>query len=279
MNLLWTFNLALGKLFDILLYPFHKLNPFWGLALISLITGAVLVAIFKYVSNQAEIRRAKARVRGYFLEVWIYKHDFRTVIGAVGRILKANLRYMRFALAPLLVMILPVLLIMAHLNLRYGYYPFKPGDKIVLTVKSTPGNLEIFDNMRIQVPVGMVEEAGPVIAVDREEISWRLLAQKPGKYHIIVKNDQGKFAKSLLVAENIVALLSLKKSSNNSLASALFLPGERPLSYDSPIANITLKYPTRNIEFGGIRMNWLWIFFILSIVAGLALKGVFKVEI
>ena len=76
MGLIWSINLGLAKVFDLILAPFSGIGPFWGLAVVSFITGAIMVFIFKFVSNQAGIRRAKARVKGFFMEVWLYKHEF-----------------------------------------------------------------------------------------------------------------------------------------------------------------------------------------------------------
>ncbi len=40
-----------------------------------------------------------------------------------------------------------------------------------------------------------------------------------------------------------------------------------------------MGYPSRNIRFMGLEWNWIWLFFVLSLVAGFVFKSVLKIEI
>ena len=279
MNLIWNLNLALGKIFDLALLPFSRLNPFWGLAAISLFTGAVMVVIFKFVSNQEGIRRAKARVRGYFLEVWIYKHDFAAVIGAVGRILKANLSYMKFAVSPLLVLIIPVILIMAHLNLHYGFRPFRLQESALLTVKFSDSAPLRDTSLVLLAPEGLKIETTPVRALGKNEVTWRISALKPGIHSITVKWSRGEISKNFAAALPKIVRLAPKKSARNSFLDAFLNPGEIPLPKNSVVQAVYIDYPEAKIPLLRMEVHWIVIFFLLSIVAGFALKGILKVEI
>ncbi|MBC8278115.1 MAG: hypothetical protein H8E46_07780 [FCB group bacterium] len=279
MEFIWNINLLLSKLFDLILAPFSGIDPFWGLAVVSFITGAIMVGIFKFVSNQEGIRKAKARVRGYFLEVWLYKHEFGTVMGTIGRILKANFGYMKYAVSPLIVLMIPVILIMVQLNLHYGFYPLRPGETALMTVK--------FEDRAVLRDTTLIAEGSKVIKIDgtpvramgKNEATWRIKAGSPGSDVIRVTWNGGEAAKSVVVGRNKVVRLSNQRSDVGSLGDALFNPGEKPLGDGSGVVKITLEYPERMINLQGIEMHWLIVFFVLSIVAGFALKGVFKVEI
>ena len=262
-----------------ILAPFSGIDPFWGLAVVSFITGAIMVGIFKFVSNQEGIRKAKAKVRGYFLEVWLYKHEFGTVMGTIGRILKANLGYMKYAVSPLIVLMIPVILIMVQLNLHYGFYPLRPGETALMTVK--------FEDRAVLRDTTMVAEGSKVIKIDgtpvramgKNEATWRVKTGSPGSDVIRVSWNGGAVEKSVVVGRKKVTRLSNQRSSVGSWGDAFFNPGEKPLPDGSGAVKITLEYPERTIKFLGIEMHWLIVFFVLSIVAGFALKGVFKVEI
>lgn len=279
MGIIWTLNLALGKLFNLLLAPFSSLNPLWGLAAVSLITGAVMVFIFKYVSNQDGIRRAKAKVRGHFLEVWLYKHDFKVVTGSIGRIFAANLRYMRYAVAPLIVLVIPVALIMAHLNLRYSSRPLDIGETSTLTVKFDSEEPLLGGGLTAEGTGGIEVETAPVRALSAREVSWRIRAVSPGKHIVKIIWGGGEIGKEVVVGAGRVTKTSAVKSSHKSLSDALFLPGEKPLPAGSEALKASVIYSERRLRALGIDVHWIVIFFVLSIAAGFALKGVIGVEI
>ena len=279
MGIIWNLNLALGKVFDLALAPFASLNPIWGLAFASLITGAVMVFIFKFISNQEGIRRAKARVRGFFLEVWIYKHEFSSVMGSVGRILKANVVYMRYAVAPLIVMIVPVVLIMVHLNLRYGFRPFEVGETALLTVKWEDSSALRDTTLKAWSGGGIEFQTGPVRALGKNEAVWRIKASKPGSHIVKVSWTGGEIEKEIVVGGGRIQKLSPKRSAVASIADAFFSPGENPLSPETGVRGVFINYPEIKIAVFGFEIHWIIVFFVLSIAAGFALKGVFKVEI
>ncbi len=64
-----------------------------------------------------------------------------------------------------------------------------------------------------------------------------------------------------------------------SFTEALFTPGQEPLPKDSSLQQIKVDFPPQTIKVLGLRMNWLVIFFLASIIAGYSLKGVFGVEV
>jgi len=279
LNFIWNINLALGSVFNLILSPFATLSPIWGLAFISCVTGAIMVLIFKYVSQQQGIRQAKARMRGYFLEVWLYKHDFYSVIAAVGRILKANLNYMKFALSPLLVLMPPVILIMIHLNLFYGYSPLRPGETALMTVKWNNPKTLVDTSLTACGGTHILIDGSPVRALGKNEVTWRLKTVSPGAGRITITWSGNTAAKSAVAGGKQVVRLSPQRSHFGSLADAIFSPGERPLDPKLQIEWIRISYPERKIDFLGMEIHWIILFFILSIAAGFVLKGVFKVEI
>ena len=56
-------------------------------------------------------------------------------------------------------------------------------------------------------------------------------------------------------------------------------PLQKPLSADSPVERIGIKYPSDSIHVYKWKLHWLVVVFVLSIVFGFALKGLFKVDI
>ena len=61
--------------------------------------------------------------------------------------------------------------------------------------------------------------------------------------------------------------------------NAFLYPQEPPVPGDSVIESIHVDYPHRELKFFGLTVHWLIAFFIISVVAGFALKGVFGIEV
>jgi hypothetical protein len=218
-------------------------------------------------------------VRGYFLEVWIYKHQFRTVIGSVGRILVSNLNYMKYAVAPLLVMFIPVILIMSHLNLYYGNRPLKIGETAILSVKWKNPAFLTANPLSLQSSEGIAIEAGPLSIPAHSETNWRIKALSGGTNIILIRSQNVELERKVEVSADRMRKISTKRGSFTSFADAIFYGAEKPIPAKVPIEGIYLNYPSNRIETLGIKFHWIVLFFILSLISGFALKGVFKVEI
>jgi len=60
---------------------------------------------------------------------------------------------------------------------------------------------------------------------------------------------------------------------------ALLYPGERQLPGDGAVLQTRLRYPPRSVSYLGVELDWLVAFMLISMLGGLALKDVLKVEI
>jgi hypothetical protein len=59
----------------------------------------------------------------------------------------------------------------------------------------------------------------------------------------------------------------------------IFSSAEPALPENSPIESMSINYPDRNIEVAGYAINWIWLFFILSMVAGFVFKELLGIQI
>ncbi|NQU41643.1 hypothetical protein HQ520_00045, partial [bacterium] len=284
-------NTALTTFFDLILWPFHFLNPVWGLVFVSFITGAVMVWIFGKVSNQVAIRRVRERISGNLIGVHLFQHDLGVLMRLQGRILVDTLRYMTHALIPLLILIVPVILIMAQLHLRYASRPLRPGETTL--VKATVRDGGVLEGAyTLETGSGLEVETPAVRIPSENEIAWRVRVLEPG-HHVLtlthsVGNDvvlrgQGRMAldgaDKVIIAEEQQQAVPLTRTSN--FAEAFLYPGEAPLpsSKDTIFRSVSVAYPPAEIHFLGLPIHWLAAFFILSILFGYALKGPLGVQL
>lgn len=268
-------NGAMTGLFQILLWPFRGLNPFWALLAVSLVSGLLMLWVFALTSNQEGIRRSKDRVRGNLLGVRLFQHDVGVVLKLQVAILKETLQYLRYSFAPVLFLLLPVLLILVQLNLFFSLRPLTPGEQSLLTVKVN-GSPIMNSTVQLEESSGFIVETPPVRIPSRQEISWRIRAEEAGSHRIRLNVDGESFEKDLVVGDAWTAISPVR---TDDWLEQLLYSGEQSLNSEGKVTSIQLAYSSLDFQMLGIPMDWLVVFFVLSIVAAFAFKGWFGVEI
>ena len=271
-------NSLLNGLFDVLLYPFRTLDAWWGMLYVSLLTGLLMLAVFKLTSNQAGIRAAKDRIKAHLLEMRLFKDNFHVSLGAQRRILAANLRYLRFSTKPLLVMIVPLVLILIQLNFWFAYEPLAVGEPVVLKVRLDAGTDPLKTAVSLEAPGSVRVDALPLRLADEHEVDWRIRPEADGTASLTIAVGGARYEKSVRVGGPALSRLSPMRVGGR-FPDPLLYPGESPLPSGGPVKSIEVAYPARRLPLLGLRLHWLVAYFALSVVLGFALKRPFKVEI
>lgn len=267
-----------GRIFDVLLFPFKGLHPIVGLIVISVVTGIVMLVVFGRVTNQAALKRVKGLIVASIIEVWLFKDRPVLMSGATGRILRHNLSYLRYSLVAVVFVIVPVVLIMVQLGARYSHRPLHPSEEAMVVVRLAGKTTAAGSDIAIVVPQGL-ELVTPALRLEDEgEIDWRIRAVTPGDYDIVLKGDGFEATKRVVVAESSYMTLAPIRAKALSWDFILY-PAEKPLSKESPVKSIFLSYPPSPLGGTWGFPLWLWMFFVVSVVAGFALKGLFRVEV
>jgi len=274
---MWTFNLFISFIFDLLFAPVSGINDFWGMAFISILTGIVMIFVYKYTSNQSGIRQSKNRIKAHFLEIRLFGDDWKSMLDSQKNIFLSNLSYMKYALIPLCFIIIPVILIMIQLNLRYGYEPFKVGEHAVVSVKLDYSKDSRYADINLKVPQNVVIDA-PVLRINStNEIDWRIKPEQPGTYDLEFELDNQKFTKKFVVTDKITRISPLK--SKAKIIDAFMNPAEDPLPADCHIESININYKPAIMNIFSFKIHWIIVFFAISLIAGFSLKGFFNVEV
>jgi hypothetical protein len=267
-------NAAIGKIMDLLLAPFAG-HPWLGMGAISLLTGFLLLLIFRLTSSQRGIKGAKDRIFAHLLEVLFYRDELRVVLRAQRRLVLDNLRYLGYALVPLCFMLIPVGLLLSQLDLRYGHRPLQVGEETLLAIKfSQPVDL---DQVALQLPAGLTAETDSLRIPELQEVDWRLQAETPGDYEIKIKAGEREYAKRLVVGKTANRISSRRV--DRGVWPQFLHPGEAPLPAESKIAWINVTYPGTDLPLGKWKINWIWAWLILSMIFGYAFKGPLRVQV
>ena len=129
------FNAITSAVFDVLLAPLGEEHAWFDLIFWSVAGGIVALIVYKYVSNQRGIQRAKNAIKVHLLEIRLFKEDIAQVLGATAKILLKNGLYLGHNLLPMLVMLGPMMTILFQLEARYAFDPLPVGSVNLLTLK------------------------------------------------------------------------------------------------------------------------------------------------
>lgn len=270
-----AFNAAMSGLFDVFFAPFGARS--WpGMIIVSAITGVVLLFVFRCTSNQRGIRAAKDRILSHLLEVVLYRDELRVVLRAQARLAKDNLRYLGHALVPLCFMIVPVLVLLIQIDLRYGHRPLAEGESTILAVKLRPGGPDL-DEVSVAAPSGVEIETQALRMPSANEVDWRLRALKPGDYPIRITVGGVEYEKRLVVGEQKGRVSPQRVGAG--VWQKFTNPGEPPLPADGPLVSVSVTYSGADLSLFGWRMHWIWPWLVLSMAFGYALKGPLRVQV
>lgn len=269
-----TINVLFGYIF----YPFTDINPAWGMIWISLVTGIVMLIIFRIASNQDGIRKAKAKVGAYILEMRLYNHNLLKMLAALGKTLIANVFYLRYMVVPILFIVVPVLLVLIQVSYRYENRPLRPGEQVIVKAVLKSGFSMTNFPVILQAPEGIVVETPALRIASLGEVDWRLHGEREGEYDLTFSVDGKKYRKDLYVINNRLTALGAKRV-GSSFYSLLLNHYEPELADSSPFISLNIMYPDRVLKIIGFEFHWIIWFFILSLVFSFAFKGIFHVEL
>jgi uncharacterized membrane protein (DUF106 family) len=200
-------------------------------------------------------------------------------MGSYGKILRGTGRYLKLAFKPLLYVIIPITLLMVQIDRYLGQMPIPANTPFLLTVhfasqtSSTAAPVEA----TLDLPPEITMTAPPVHIVDENEIVWRLAASREGKYEVKVAAGGESVEKAVCIGNDLPRISTVRL--RGQFWNRLFSSAEPALPQSSPIESIAINYPDRNIDIAGYGMNWIWLFFILSMVAGFIFKELLGIQI
>ena len=264
-----TWNRVSSAIFDALLAPFGHGPAWFDLLLWPVLAGVFALVVYKHLSNQRGIERAKSRIAAHLYEIRLFRHDPLAVLASTGRILLRNGVYLGHNLVPLAVLLVPMLAVLAQLEANYAFDPVPVGTVELLEVRLDPKAGVSPRDVSLDLPPGVALDAPPVRTADGE-VFWRLRAEAPGD-HVLSLRVAGETLTKTWAVGGGPRKVPVKRAKR---LEAFLYPGEPALTLASPVDIIALAYPERDLGFlPGGEVGILATFFGLSLLAGFALKG------
>src|SRR5215471_5208976 len=118
-----VFNSAIDVVLRAFYAAFSWAPPVLGLTVLSAAVGIGMLWVFRKTSNQEGMKKIKRRVYASLLELRVFADEPAVTWRAQKSLFAANFRYMGLALKPALWMVVPVALLLIHLESFYGRAP------------------------------------------------------------------------------------------------------------------------------------------------------------
>lgn len=272
------FILVFTFLFGWVYLALRWLGPLWSLAAISFLGGIFMVWLFGKVSNQDAIRKTRTRLSAELIGLRLFKDDLVVFFAIQYQILLWTMKYLRHSMIPMVIVMIPVIAILIQLNLHYARRPLGVGERTL--VKVTVRDAESLGremNVGLQAGEELEIETPGVRMPDAREVAWRVRGVAPGRFDLVVTTGNDAVAKKMAVGGRPEGVCSLRTGAH--WLTNLLYPGEAPIPGPSAIESIQILYPELDISLFDWSMNWLILFFVLSLVFGFALKGALGVHI
>jgi len=275
-------NEWLGLAFDVLLYPFRQLSPIVGLSVASLLTAAAMLLVFRATSDQRRIEQVKRAMVAALFEIRLFNDDLPALFRAQGEMLRQNAAYVRLSLVPMLWMIVPIVLVVAQLEFRYGYAGLTPGQPVLVKAQlrhapATNTDAAPAAGEASSAPAATLEAPNEVRVLTSavwfpatQELVWQVTPNTPGEFVLNARIGSGTFTKTLEATDHVVRRSPLRVSPG--LVDQFLYPAEPPLPVSADVASISVAYPARAIRILGWDMPWIVVYFGLSMAFALLLR-------
>ncbi|HEY7390903.1 MAG TPA: hypothetical protein VH640_20470 [Bryobacteraceae bacterium] len=244
-----------------------------SLTMLSMLAGVGMLWVFRKTSDQAAIRAVKRKVHAYLLEMRVYADDPGATWRAQNSLIKANLRYIGLALRPALLMVVPVGVLLIHMEGFYGRAPLEPGRSVVVTAVLGGGA----DGPAPQLvpPRGFQVSALPVRIPEQGEVSWRIVPERAASGELHFQIGGQRFTKKIEAGggQRFIAERRVR-----SVWEAFWHPDE-PRLPAGKIEWVEVAYPAASMAIFGMRINWLVWFVVVSMLAALVFRKRFGVTL
>jgi hypothetical protein len=267
---------AVANAFGQLFAPIGFLPGWLGATIVAIVTGIGMLLVFKHTSNQRAITNTRRSIRANLLAAKLFKDNIRVGLRAQVSVLIGAGRLLLLGVVPMLVLMVPTLLLLVQLALWYQLRPLPVGEESVVTLK-LDGPPDSAMPVVILVSNSAIEDqSGPVRVLSEREVCWSIRAREKGYHRLQFQVDGQTIEKEIAVGDGFMRVSARRPVWNWS--DAFMYPRERTFDRDSPVQSIEIEYPERTGWITGAD-NWVFYWFAVSLISGLALRKVFNVNL
>jgi len=248
----------LDTIFNPWLGPVLNLPPFWAILIISLGITLLITIVYKYTTNQKEMKVIKEDLKRYQKEMRKEK-DPKKMMATQKKALDLNMKYMMSSFKSTLYTFIPIIVIFAWLNMHIAYFPLYPNEDFTVTAEfaeGAKGNISM-----TAIPELTIDSTTQEIT-DSKAV-W-VAKGDAGEYKLVFDYNTEEYEHTILITSDRT-YLPPEKSIKDSKLKLIIAGNEkvRPFGDD--------------FNLFGWHPGWLATYIILSLVFSTLFRKLFKV--
>jgi hypothetical protein len=166
-------------------------------------------------------------------------------------------------------MMIPFVLVMVQLAVRYEHVPLRPGETTVVQMKLAANAWDTLRDIQLEAPADVVVETQSHRDEFQHTLSWRIRPQKPGSITLSWDLAGEKLHKEVAVAqESALVSVSIRRPGTDTW-DRLLHPAEAGFSAGDPVESIDVEHSMRSTPIFGVDVPWWATFLIASTVSAL----------
>lgn len=271
-------NAFLTTVTELLLSPFRN-YPAIGLVFWSSVTGIIMAYVFGKTSNQKALRRAADNIRAQLFAVKLFKEDLLVTFQCQVKLLRSTAWRLLHSVPPMLIMLVPLLLVLTQLAMRYEFRPLLPNEPTVVAMHIKPDAWKASRDVALQQVDGVEVETNALRDEKNSTIYWRVRAVGEESSTLSWKIGDETFEKTLPLSANRNSLrIANPKRPGISFSERVLYPAETSLPHDSPVQSIDLQLSPRETRILGLNVPWWATFFLVSMLVAFIAGKVLGVQ-
>ena len=181
-----------------LLQPLLSSSPILGILVIALIVSILITLVYKFMTNQAEMKRLKDQQKEFQGRMKELRDKPEEMMKVQKEAMKLNMEYMKHSFKPTLITMLPILLIFGWMSGHLAFEPIYPGESFSITAQ--------FSDALTGNAVLMVDEGVNLISPAEQEIAdnkatWNLKSSEGTHYLKVTAGEQEQQKKVLITKD------------------------------------------------------------------------------
>jgi uncharacterized membrane protein (DUF106 family) len=259
--------IIMGNFLDTIFNPWLglalQLPPFWAILIISAFITVIVTVVYKYTTNQHEMKRIKDDLKKYQKEMRETK-DTKKLMGIQKKAMELNMTYMKQSFKSTLYTFVPIIIIFAWLNMHIAYLPITPDSEFSVTAKfadGAKGTISIESTPELEILNGENQEI-----VDGKAV-WKLKGDA-GEYKMTFKYNTEEYTHNVLIIDE------------DEKISTYIVP-QKPIK-DSKLkmienGNLAVKPFGEKFNLFGWKPGWLATYILTSVGLSALLRKLMKV--
>ena len=258
---------------DPVLNPLLALGPFWAVFVLSLLISLIIVLVYKYATNQEEMKSLKLQQKEFQKKTKALKGQPEEMIKVQKEAMQTNMKYMKHSFKATLITMLPMLVIFGWMNTHLAFEPIYPGETYSISAL---------------LHQDLAGEKVELIVPERTEFSTNPNTGKRSEAEQEIKSLNQWYLESPAGEHLITVKVNDVEQLKKVLVTADFRYEEPLKSFkDSPIQRIQIDYkklkPLQQVKEGGVSIfgwepGWLGVYIFFSIIFSIGLRKLLKVH-